>query len=99
MPMPTPTRLIPTREFALYRLDRTGSQLAANCPEPFDPVRHSGYKHGSTAAADWFGRRLAAAFLARYPHTMAQPRVLIASSPYHRVPTAAAALARAFRAA
>ena len=99
MSTPMPMRLIPTREFALYQLDRAGAQVAAACAEPFDPVRHSGYKYGSTAAADWFGRRLAAAFLARYPHTLAQPSVLIASSPYHRMPTAAAALARAFRAA
>jgi hypothetical protein len=94
-----PMRLIPTREFALYQLDPAGAQTAAADPEPFDAERYSSYKYGSTAAAEWFAQRLAAAFLARNPHAMGLPRVLIASSPYHLVPAASAALARGFRTA
>ena len=93
-----PMRLIPTREFALYQLDPSGAQSAAGS-EPFEAERYSSYKHGSTAAAEWFGQRLAAAYLARNPHAMGLPRVLIASSPYHLVPSASAALARGFRTA
>jgi hypothetical protein len=94
-----PMRQIPTREFALYQLDAAGAQVAAACPEPFDARRYSSYTYGSTAAAEWFGQRLAAAYLARVPHAMGLPRVLIAAAPYHRVPSAAAALARGFRTA
>jgi predicted amidophosphoribosyltransferase len=94
-----PMRLIPTREFALYQLDPAGTQTVAADPEPFDAERYSSYKHGSTAAAEWFAQRLAAAFLARNPQAMGFPRVLIASSPYHLVPAASAALARGFRTA
>ena len=94
-----PKRLIPTREFALFQLDSTGAQTSDPGPEPFDAERYSSYKHGSTAAAEWFAQRLATAFLARNPHAMGLPRVLIASSPYHLVPASSAALARGFRTA
>jgi PRTase ComF-like len=85
-------------EFALYRPDRDGSAGGVAIPGPFDAVRYSRYKYGSTVAAGWFARALGQAFLYRYARLAHQPRLLIASSPYRRVPTAANALAVRFAA-
>jgi hypothetical protein len=86
----------PIDEFALYQVDRDGSAGGVAIPGPFDAVRYSRYKYGSTVAAGWFARALGQAFLDRYPRLAHQPRLLIASSPYRRVPTAANALAVRF---
>jgi hypothetical protein len=86
----------PIDEFALYRLDRDGSAGGVAIPGPFDAVRYSRYKYGSTVAAGWFARALGQAFLDRQARLAHQPRLLIASSPYRRVPTAANALAVRF---
>jgi hypothetical protein len=86
----------PVYELALYRLDQGGSAGGMAIPWPFDAALYSRYKYGSAVAADWFARRLGRAFLARYPRLAHQPRLLIASSPYRCVPTAANALAVRF---
>jgi hypothetical protein len=86
----------PIYEFALYRWDQGGSTVGPGIPGPFDAARYSKYKYGSTVAADWFARMLGPAFLDRYPGLAQLPRLLIASSPYHHVPTAANALAVRF---
>jgi PRTase ComF-like len=67
-------------------------------PGPFDAALYSRYKYGSIVAAGWFARALGQAFLDRYPRLAHQPRLLMASSPYRRVPTAANALAVRFAA-
>jgi PRTase ComF-like len=89
-------RAIPTREFALYSLDRQGLADEGNesCALPFSPVRYSRYKYGSATAAEAFARALGAAFCRRCPDLAFAPRLLMASSPYARVPAAATALAR-----
>ena len=94
-------RVIPTREFALYSLSGpshslSGQSPAANgtYPLPFSPARYSRYKYGSVAAAETFARALGAAFFARYPELVLAPRLLMASSPYNHVPSAASTLAR-----
>ena len=83
----------PVYELALYRLDQDGG---AAIPGPFDAALYSRYKYGSAAAADSFARALGQAFLDRYRRLAHQPRLLIAASPYRRVPTAANALAVRF---
>jgi phosphoribosyl transferase-like protein len=88
----------PICEFALYQLDQGGSASGVAIPGPFDAALYSRYKYGSTVAAGWFARALGQAFLDRYPRLAHQPRLLIASSPYRRVPTAANALAVRFAA-
>jgi len=88
----------PIYELALYRLDRGGSAGGVAMPGPFDAALYSRYKYGSTVAAGWFARTLGQAFLDRCPRLAHQPRLLIASSPYRRVPTAANALAVRFAA-
>lgn len=74
------------REFALYQLDGAGSSFSAEL--------YSRYKYGSRVAAGAFARGLGAAFGDRYPELVRTPRLLIASSPYNYVPTAANSLAR-----
>ena len=96
----------PVYEFALYRpdqdrldqdrLDQGGSAGGTAIPWPFDAALYSRYKYGSTVAADWFAQALGRAFLVRYPPLAQEPRLLIASSPYRRVPTAANLLAARF---
>jgi hypothetical protein len=81
-------------EFALYHLDGSGSSVTANCPVPFSAALYSRYKYGSQTAAAAFARALAAAFCDRYPELVRGPRLLVASSPYSHVPTAAHSLAR-----
>jgi hypothetical protein len=87
----------PVHEFALYHLDNDGSCTCAGCPEPFSAAAYSRYKYGCPDATGRFAGLLSAAFLAHRPGLAHRGRLLVASSPYHRVPTAAAALARRFR--
>jgi len=90
------TGRIPTREFALYALGEPGpaAPAAPACPLPFSPARYSRYKYGSVAAAEVFAQALAAAVAERHPELACAPRLLMASSPYTYVPTAATTLAR-----
>jgi hypothetical protein len=92
-------RSTPVREFALYHLDGAGSTVSTVGPEPFSAALYSKYKYGSTVAADWFARKLATAFLDRYSQLARLPRLMVAGSAYHHVPTAANALADRFRTA
>jgi hypothetical protein len=87
------TGLIPTREFALYSLGGP-SPDADICPVPFSSARYSKYKYGSVTAAKAFAQALGAAFVERHPELASAPRLLMASSPYAFVPTAATTLAR-----
>jgi hypothetical protein len=91
------TRLIPTHEFALYSLG--GPSLATDgiCPLPFSSARYSRYKYGSVTAAEAFARALGTAFGERHPELACAPRLLMTSSPYTYVPTAATTLARSLR--
>jgi PRTase ComF-like len=84
---------IPTREFALYSLGESGPAAPA-CPLPFSPERYSRYKYGSVAAAEAFAQALGAAVVERHPELACAPRLLMTSSPYTYVPTAATTLAR-----
>jgi len=86
-----------SREFALYHLDGCGAPLPSARAEPFSAALYSRYKYGSLAATEWFGSRLATAFTIRHAWLAHQPRLLLAPSPHGRVPTAAAALTRAFQ--
>jgi hypothetical protein len=86
----------PVYELALYQLDQGGSAGGMAMTRPFDAALYSRYKYGSGVAADSFARALARAFLDRHGPLAHQPRLLIASSPYRRVPTAANALAVRF---
>lgn len=87
------TRLIPTREFALYSLGGPIAAADGGCL-PFSPDRYSTYKYGSVTAADAFARALWTAFGERHPELARAPRLLMASSPYAHVPAAATTLAR-----
>jgi hypothetical protein len=91
------TSLIPTREFALYSLDGPGPTTEAACSIPFSAARYSRYKYGSVAAAETFARALGAAFGERHPDLARARKLLMTSSPYTRVPTAATTLARRLR--
>ena len=84
---------IPSDSFAVYHLDKNGSATGLTCPQPFNVALYSRYKYGWTVAADWFARSLGSSFLAGQPGFAYRPRLLIASSPYRCVPTAAHALA------
>ena len=86
--------LVSTAEFAVYSLGGPGPAAAQACSPPFNPVRYSRYKYGSIAAADVFARALGEAFGHRYPEVVCTPRLLMTSSPYTYVPTAATTLAR-----
>jgi hypothetical protein len=81
-------------ELDLYQLDWGGSAGGVAMPGPFDGALYSRYKYGSTVAAGWFARALGQAFLDRYPRLAHQSRLLIASSPYRRMPTANALAVR-----
>jgi PRTase ComF-like len=85
--------LVPTAEFAVYSLGGPGPAAQIDSP-PFDPVKYSRYKYGSIAAADDFAQALEVAFGRRYPEVVCTPRLLMTSSPYTYVPTAATTLAR-----
>jgi len=104
--VPGLTALTLTREFALYSLGGPESlggpaqSVPASgdaCPLPFSPARYSRYKYGSVTAADTFARALVAAFGERHPGLARAPRLVMTSSPYTSVPTAAATLARRMR--
>jgi hypothetical protein len=91
--VPGLTRPIPTREFALYSLpvaDGSGTP-------PFSAALYSRYKYGSLRATEVFARSLGAAFDNRHPELLRVPRLVMTSSPYSHVPTAATALARELR--
>jgi hypothetical protein len=91
------TRVIPTHEFALYSLPGPSPAANGTCPPSFSPARYSRYKYGSVAAAETFAAALGAAFLERRPELALAPRLLMASSPYKHVPSAATTLARGLR--
>jgi len=60
-------------------------------------ARYSRYKYGSVTAADAFAAALGTAFAEHCPDLLAAPRLLMTSSPYTYVPTAATTLARRLR--
>ncbi len=64
------------------------------CSLPFSSARYSRYKYGSVAAAEAFARALGVAFSDRHPELTRAPKLLMTSSPYTYVPTAATTLAR-----
>jgi hypothetical protein len=90
---PCVTRSIPTHEFALYSVPVT----EGNCSPPFSAALYSRYKYGSLTATATFARALGAAFDDRHPELVRAPRLVMTSSPYSHVPTAATALARQLR--
>ena len=85
---------MPTHEFALYCLGAATPAVAVNRFPPFSAARYSRYKYGSVTTAEAFARDLAAAFWEGRPELARAPRLLVASSPYARVPAAATTLAR-----
>ncbi|GHO98586.1 hypothetical protein KSF_086340 [Reticulibacter mediterranei] len=87
---------IPTHELALYHLNEAGLPVKSTCPFPFVAADYSRYKYGATAVADRFASALGDAFQHAFPHLIFAPSLLIASSPYKYVPTAAHALACLF---
>jgi len=94
------TALTLTCEFALYSFGGPAQSVpgAGDAgPLPFSPASYSRYKYGSVTAADTFARALAAAFGERHPGIAWAPRLLMTSSPYSCVPTAATTLARRMR--
>jgi hypothetical protein len=64
---------------------------------PFSARQYSRYKYGSVAAAEAFARALGGAFWACRPELAGVPRLLLTSSPYTYVPTAATTLARSLQ--
>jgi hypothetical protein len=88
---------IPTHEFALYSLGGPVPVADDDCYLPFSSARYSRYKYGSVAATGTFARALGAAFGQHYPERIRARRLLITSSPYMCVPTAATTLARMLR--
>jgi hypothetical protein len=60
-------------------------------------ARYSRYKYGSVTAAEAFAAALGAAFAGHCPDFLGAPRLLMTSSPYAYVPTAATTLARRLR--
>jgi PRTase ComF-like len=90
---PGVTRSIPTHEFALYSLPVPDG----NCYPPFSAALYSRYKYGSLTATETFARALSAALDDRHPDLIRVPRLVMTSSPYSHVPTAATTLARELR--
>jgi hypothetical protein len=90
-------RSTPTHEFSLYYLDEAGSAVDENCSLLFSAACYSRYKYGSVMATDAFARALGTALGDRHPELIRTPRLLMASSPYSYVPTAATGLARRLR--
>jgi hypothetical protein len=92
------TSPIPTSEVALYSLGDPlagpGTAAGAVCSLLFSAARYSRYKYGSVAAADAFARALGTAIGERHPELAAASRLVMTSSPYVGVPTAATTLAR-----
>jgi hypothetical protein len=64
---------------------------------PFSAACYSKYKYGSVSATEAFAAALGAAFGDRHPDLARAPKLLLTSSPYNYVPTAATALARRLR--
>jgi hypothetical protein len=95
--VPGLTGPITTYEFALYSLDGPGRVVAGNCSLPFSAACYSRYKYGSVTATETFALALGTAFGDRHPELARAPRLLMTSSPYSYVPTAATALARRLR--
>jgi hypothetical protein len=87
-------RSTPAREFSLYYLDEAGSAAGGNCSAPFSAACYSRYKYGSVRATEAFAQALGAPLSERLPELIRIPRLLLASSPYSYVPTAATGLAR-----
>jgi len=92
--VPGTTRPIPAHEFSLYRLDGPDAAAAMSGSPSFSATQYSRYKYGSVAAAEAFARALGEAFCEFRPELVRAPRLLMTSSPYTCVPTAATALAR-----
>jgi len=88
---------IPTREFALYSLSGPTPVADGICSLPFSSARYSRYKYGSVAAAEAFARALGTVLGERHPELARAPKLLMTSSPYTYVPTAATTLARRLR--
>jgi hypothetical protein len=87
---------IPTYELALYHLNEAGIPVQSICPFPFVAVDYSRYKYGAAAVAGRFASALGDVFQHAFPHLISAPSLLIASSPYKYVPTAAHVLASRF---
>jgi PRTase ComF-like len=75
-------------------LDGAAAAAALSGAPSFSALQYSRYKYGSAAAAAAFARALGEAFCACHPELVRAPRLLMTSSPYTYVPTAATALAR-----
>jgi hypothetical protein len=87
------TCLIQTREFAPYSLGEP-SPATWTCPLPFSSACYSRYKYGSVTSAEAFAQALGTAFAERHPELACAPGLLMTSSLYTYVPTAAIPLAR-----
>jgi PRTase ComF-like len=81
----------------LYHLDGPDAAVAMSSSPPFSATQYSRYKYGSVAAAEAFARALGEAFCECRPQLVRVPRLLMTSSPYTYVPTAATALARSLQ--
>jgi hypothetical protein len=64
---------------------------------PFSAAQYSRYKYGSVAAGEAFARALGEAFCECRPELVRVPKLLMTSSPYTYVPTAATTLARSLQ--
>jgi hypothetical protein len=95
--VPGRARLIPAHEFSLYSLDGPDAAAAMSSSPPFSATQYSRYKYGSVAAAEAFACALGEAFRECRPDLVRAPRLLITSSPYTYVPTAATTLARSLQ--
>lgn len=84
----------PTSEFALYSLGGAVPAADGSGPSALSSARYSRYKYGSVTATETFARALVAALDERHPELARAPALLMTSSPYAYVPTAATALAR-----
>jgi hypothetical protein len=86
-----------SREFSLYFLDGTDAATVMSSSPPFSAAQYSRYKYGSVAAAEAFARALGEAFCECCPELVRVPKLLMTSSPYTYVPTAATTLARSLQ--
>ena len=84
---------------SLYQLDRLAGSLSATGwrGEGFAPERYSLLKYGSAAAAVSWGEELANYVLVHLPEVMHEVGPVVTASAFHRVPTAAFAVARAMQ--
>jgi hypothetical protein len=64
---------------------------------PFSARQYSRYKYGSVGATEVFARALGEAFCECRPELVRAPKLLMTSSPYTYVPTAATTLARSLQ--